>query len=131
VLLALTFGLGAFKLGFTTEGVPGPGLLPLLTSALLLPIGIWLVIRPGAVGASEPFHRAPILALALLAVYAVVLPRAGFVVPTLAFLTVWAMAFHGRSLRSAAAMSVGLTVASVLLFRGLLGVLIPLWPGTP
>lgn len=131
MLLALTFGLGAFKLGFTAEGVPGPGLLPLLTSGLLLPIGIWLVIRPSAVGASEPFRLAPILALALLAVYAIVLPRAGFVVPTLVFLTVWTMAFHGRSLRSAAALGVGLTAASVLLFRGLLGVLIPLWPGTP
>jgi hypothetical protein len=131
VLLALTFGLGAFTLGFRAEGVPGPGLLPLVTSALLLPVGLRLLLRPAVVGASEPFRRAPLLALALLAVYAAVLPHAGFVVPSLLFLTVWAMAFHGRPLASAAVMSVALTAASALLFRGLLGVLIPLWPGRP
>jgi hypothetical protein len=56
-------------------------------------------------------------------------PRAGFVLPSLVFLTVWAMAFHGRSLISAVIMSVALVAGTALLFRGLLGVLLPLWPG--
>ena len=130
VLLALVFGIGAFRLGFTAEGLPGPGLLPLVTSVLLLPVGVWLVLRPRAVGTPEPFRRGPILALAVLALYAVALPRAGFVVSTPVFLVAWTMAFHGRSLAHAAALGVALTLAGVLLFRSLLGVPIPLWPGS-
>lgn len=131
VLLALVFGLGSFKLGFRAEGVPGPGLLPLLTSVLLLPLGVRLFLRPSAVGRVEAPGRAPLLALVLLAAYAVVLPRAGFVLPTLVFLQIWAMAFHGRSFAPALAMSAGLVAGSALLFRALLGVLMPLWPWSP
>lgn len=128
VLLALAFGVGAFKLGFRAEGIPGPGLLPLITSVLLLPLGLGLLISPAPVGEARPFRRPPLLALVLLAVYALLLPRAGFVLPSLAFLTIWAMAFHARPFVGAVLMSAGLTAGTAVLFRVLLGVLLPLWP---
>ena len=66
VLLALTFGFGSFQLGFRHEGVPGPGLLPLLTSVILLPVGVRLLLRPSLLPGAGPVRAAPLLALALL-----------------------------------------------------------------
>jgi hypothetical protein len=128
--LALAFGAGAFRLGFVAEGVPGPGLLPLATSALLLPLALRLLHRPHTLGGSAPLARTPLLALALLALYALALPRAGFVLPTLVLLAVWVRAFHGRSLAASAALSAAVTAGAVALFRAALGVLVPLWPGS-
>ena len=128
--LALAFGVGAFKLGFVAEGVPGPGLLPLATSVLLLPLAARLLIRPDILGPGESLARTPLLALAALGVYAFTLPRAGLVLPTLVLLAVWARGFHGRSIGESVALSVGLTAGAVLLFRYALGVLVPLWPGS-
>ena len=128
--LALAFGAGAFRLGFVAEGVPGPGLLPLATSVLLLPLAVRLLMRPDVLGPGEPLVRTPLLALAALGVYAFTLPRAGLVLPTVALLAVWARWFHGRSIGESVALSVGLTAGAVLLCRYALGVLVPLWPGS-
>jgi hypothetical protein len=130
VALALAFGLGAFTLGFRAEGVPGPGLLPLLASAVLLPIGVRLLVTPGVVGETSPFAAAPLSLLAVLAVHALLLPRLGFVAPTLVVLVVWARVFHGRSLVAALALAVLLTSGVVVLFNALLGIRMPLWPGS-
>ena len=128
VLLALTFGLGSFALGFRHEGVPGPGLLPLLTSALLLPVGVRLLLRPALLPGAAPVRATPLLALALLAVYGAALPWGGFVAPTGVFLAVWVVAFHRRPLAHAIVLALCLSAGAALLFRVLLGVPMPLWP---
>jgi hypothetical protein len=126
--LAVAFGAGAFKLGLTAEGLPGPGLLPLVTSVLLLPLAVRLLVAPHTLGPAQALHRTPLTALAVLAVYALALPRAGFVLPTLILLVAWIRVFHGRSVTSSIAVSVALTAGAVVLFRIALGVLVPLWP---
>jgi hypothetical protein len=126
--LAVAFGGGAFELGLTAEGLPGPGLLPLITSVLLLPLALRLLVAPDTLGPAQALRRTPLAALAVLAVYALALPRAGFVLPTLVLLGVWTRVFHGRSLGSSVGVSVALTAGAVLLFRVALGVLVPLWP---
>jgi putative tricarboxylic transport membrane protein len=129
-LLALVFGLGAFRLGFWQEGVPGPGLLPFITSLALLPIALRLLLRPRSVPEAGPLRAMPLLALAVLAVYGAVVARLGFVGPSLVLLAVWRRAFHGGSWRVAAVTSLALVIGAVLLFRTLLGVPLPLWPGS-
>jgi hypothetical protein len=131
VALALVFGLGAFKLGFRADGVPGPGLLPLLASLALLPIGIRLLVAPRVVGEPSALGIAPLVLLLLFAVQALLMPRLGFVLPTVALLVVWARAFHRRSLVASVVLAVLLTAAAALLFNGLLAVRMPLWPGSP
>lgn len=128
LLLALLFGAGSFQLGFRQEGVPGPGLLPALTSVLLLPIAGRLLLRPSILPGAEPLRAAPLLALAVLAVYGAVLPYGGFVAPTVVFLVLWVVAFHRRPLRRAVVLAVLLSAGAVALFHLLLGVPIPLWP---
>lgn len=127
-LLALVFGVGSFALGFRQEGVPGPGVLPLLTSALLLPIALRLLVRPALLAGAEPLRATPGVALVLLAAYGATLPHAGFALPTLALLAVWAVAFHRRPLVHALGLATLLTAGTVVLFRLLLGVPLPLWP---
>lgn len=129
IALALAFGVGSFKLGFRAEGAPGPGLLPLLASLVLLPMGVRLLLAPGGVGEASPVRAAPLLLLGLLSVHALVLPHAGFVVPTVVLLFVWTTAFHQRRITSAALLSGLLTAGSALLFNTFLGVRMPLWPG--
>jgi hypothetical protein len=128
-LLALAFGLGAFRLGFRHEGVPGPGVLPLAASLLLLPIALRLLLRPALLPAAAPLRASPLAALGLLAVYGLVLPRGGFVLPTVALVVTWVLAFHGRGPAGAAALAALLTAAAAFLFARLLGVPLPLWPG--
>ena len=128
VLLALTFGFGSFQLGFRHEGVPGPGLLPLLTSVILLPVGVRLLLRPSLLPGAGPVRAAPLLALALLAVYGAALPYGGFVAPTFVVLVVWVVAFHRRPLMHAIVLALLLSAGAAALFRPLLGVPMPLWP---
>ena len=127
-LLALVFGVGSFQLGFRQEGVPGPGLLPLVTSLLLLPIAGRLLLRPSDLPGAEPLRATPLVALAVLGIYAVVLPRGGFVGPTVVFLVVWVVAFHRRPLWQAVVLAVLLTAGAVVLFHVVLGVPMPLRP---
>jgi hypothetical protein len=129
IALAIVFGLGAFTLGFRAEGMPGPGLLPVLASVLLLPVGVRLLLTPGMVGESTPFGAGALLVLGLLALHALALPHLGFVVPTLALLVVWARCFHRRRLVPSVVLAVLITAAAALLFTGGLGVRMPLWPG--
>ncbi len=129
-LLALVFGLGAFKLGFWQEGVPGPGLLPFITSVALLPIALRLLFWPRTVPDAGPLRPMPLVALVVLAVYGVLVARLGFIGPSLVLLAVWRRAFHGGSWLAAAVTSVALVIGAVLLFRTLLGVPLPLWPGS-
>jgi hypothetical protein len=128
VLLALIFGVGSFQLGFRHEGVPGPGLLPLLTSVLLLPIAGRLLLRPSLLPSAAPLRAAPLLALAVLGVYGAALPYGGFAVPTFVLLVFWVVAFHRRPLRHAVVLAVLLSAGAVALFHLLLGVPMPLWP---
>lgn len=126
--LALVFGLGSLALGFWAEGVPGPGLLPALSSALLLPLGARLWRQPSQVGSGTPFSRVSLAALVVVVGYALALPFLGIVVPTSGFLVVWARAFYRVPWRRALVLAGGLTALAVGLFEGALGIPLPLWP---
>lgn len=128
VALAVVFGAGAFRLGFRADGVPGPGLLPLVTSILLLPVALRLLAKPAAAGSGEPFRRPSLVALPMLVAYGLLLPSLGFVLPTVVLLTAWGRIFHERPMARALVLAILLVVGAVGLFHRLLAVPIPLWP---
>src|SRR6187431_1804056 len=45
-VLGLVFCIGAFRLGFWTDDGPGPGLLPLVAGALLIPLIVVALREP-------------------------------------------------------------------------------------
>lgn len=128
VLLAIVFAIGSFQLGFQQMGSPGPGLMTLLTSLLLLPLSVWLWLHPEILPQGE-MRSSALIALGTLTLYALALPLAGFVLPTVGFVLLWAVVFYGRSLRSALGLGLALAIGAALLFHRFLGVQLPLWPG--
>lgn len=127
--LALVFGIGGWRLGLWVDGSPGPGLLPFAVAVLMGPM-IALLLREGSAG-DQPFERTPFLAIGLTCAYAVLLPRAGFVLATVLLVTLWVRFLHGQGWVRAALLAAGLTGAGVGLFAGLLKVSMPLLPAWP
>ena len=56
--LVLVFGVGAFKLGFWMDEMPGPGLLPMAAAVLLVPT-IAVMLREPAPAEETPFTLTP------------------------------------------------------------------------
>lgn len=128
-LLAAAFALGSFKLGFWVDGVPGPGVLPLVAAILLL-----LVIAVAWIGGPQDDDEqtyAPVAGVALLVilVYAGAAPYGGMVLATFALIAVWVRYLHAQTWLRAVAVAAGLVAANVLLFGFLLKVQLPLGPG--
>src|SRR5436305_1031475 len=94
--LVLIFGIGAFRLGFWMDEMPGPGLLPLAAALLLIP-AIAIILREPAPADETPFTLTPLLALAVLAVFGLLLPRAGIVLAVIALLIVWVRFFYRQT----------------------------------
>ena len=127
--LALVFGIGAFKIGFWMDEMPGPGLLPMAAAALLVPV-IIVMLREPAPAEETPFTATPLLALAVMGVFGLLLPYAGVVLAVSALLIVWVRFFHRQSWLRAVTCSVCLTAAAVFIFGVLLAVpmqLRPVW----
>lgn len=127
--LALVFGVGGYRLGIWSDATPGPGLLPLAAALLLLPL-IGLMLREGSRD-EEPFKAPPLLAILLTGLYAAVLPRAGFVLPTFLLILAWVRIFHQQRWIPAALLGICLTVMGVGLFSLALKVPMPLLPSWP
>ena len=127
--LALVFGVGGFRLGLWSDNTPGPGLLPLAAALLLLPL-VGLMLRERGPG-EEPFKAAPVSAILLTCIYAAVLPRAGFLLPTFVLVLAWVRIFHEQQWVRASLLSMCLTAAGVGLFGAVLKVPMPLLPSWP
>ncbi|ABD09104.1 hypothetical protein RPB_4418 [Rhodopseudomonas palustris HaA2] len=125
--LALTFGLGAFRLGFWVDDAPGPGVLPLAVSIALLGLLV-LVVRERLPADESRFALAPGLAILTTIVYAIVVPYTGFVIATLVLLTIWIRGFYRQSMLRAVIASAGLTGCGLVIFPLLLKVPMQLGP---
>jgi hypothetical protein len=125
--LAILFGVGAFKLGFWVDDTPGPGLLPLVISLLLLPL-LFVAMREPIPRGETPFRGSPLVAIALTGVYAIALPHAGFVFASVLLLVVWIRLFYGQDWIAAIVCSIALTAVGVVIFNVLLKVPMPLFP---
>ena len=129
-LAALAVGvaaaLGAVHLGVGSLTDPGPGLWPLVVSAVLVIAGAIVAIRPGEGG--EPIGRdawAVVVACLTLFVYTAVIADVGFELPTIALLALWMRLFGGEPWRTTVTVSVGVTVVVYVVFILALGVALP------
>lgn len=145
IVAALVFLQQSLSLGLWMDGMPGPGLLPLLAAVALL--GLMVPVLAGRdgggvfdVGADEapadpsdgdggivPPGR-PLEALAWLAAFALSLKTVGFVVASVALFGLWIVRMHGRRWPVAFAVAVVLVCLGTVVFHTLLGVPMPLGP---
>lgn len=127
-VLALVFGVGAFRLGFWGEDGPGAGLLPLAVSCMLV-LMLLLTLREPLPADETGFTREPVAAIALGLVYAGVLPYAGFILSTVAMLFIWVRLFYRQGRVRSLVCSAGLTLLGLVIFNVLLKVPMQLLPG--
>lgn len=126
-LLALVFGVEAFQLGFWVDDNPGPGVLPLVASVLLLPLSI-LSLRERPSENATGFSGYSFLAIVVLIAYACAVPYGGFVLPTLVLIALWCKIFHRQSWLRSILCSASLTIFGIVIFAYLLQVPIQLLP---
>ena len=137
-------GLAVLALGYLLVGrrypldslaTPGPGVVPLAAGVVLLALAIWQLLsrRPGGAAprsAPEPAdggagRRAPVIMAAVLALYAATLPVLGFLPTSFALVCIAARLMGLDGWWRPAALALGVTVASRLLFGTWLGVPLP------
>ena len=128
-VLALGYLLAGRRYPLDTLATPGPGVVPLAAGVVLLALAIWqLLAAPRS--APEPAdggaeRRAPLIMAAVLALYAAALPVLGFLLTSFALVFVAARLMGLDGWRRPAALALGVTVASRLLFGTWLGVPLP------
>ena len=130
--LALWYGLEALGLeaGYLADPL-GPRAFPLLLSAVLLGLSLFMVFRPAAgVGVGFPAWKGQLAVIASFVVYSELLLPLGFVLATtleVAFVARWLGASWGKG----AAAGFGFSLALYLIFVFGLGIPLPLgqwWP---
>jgi hypothetical protein len=124
----LWFGSG-YEVG--TASSMGPGYFPLLLSSGLLLVGVFLIARGVTTKGSaiEPaFLRPFALVVGAVVVFALLIERAGLAVTAVIVVAMCALASRD-AVRwwEIAALSVGLSAASVVLFVQLLSLQMPVW----
>ena len=128
-VLALGYLLGGRRYPLDTLATPGPGIFPLAAGVALLALAIWQLLAarrsaPDPVdGGAMP--RAPLIMSAALALYAATMPVLGFTLPSLALVFVAARLMGLAGWWRPAALALGVTVASRVLFVTWLGVPLP------
>lgn len=130
-LLALAFAGASWKLGYWAQGMPGPGLLPLATSVLLLPAAVLLLRAPPTEDEVPTLSVRSLAGLALCTACALAMPALGMVIPSVVLATLWMRLWGGRSWIGAALYAAAIVGALVLLFVVALSVPVPLWPSIP
>jgi len=131
-------GLGVLALGYLLAGrrypldtlaTPGPGIFPLAAGLALLALAVWQFVSAGrsapdpADGGGVP--RAPVIMSAVLVLYAAALPVLGFLLTSFALVIVAARLMGLDGWWRPAALALGVTAASRLLFGTWLGVPLP------
>lgn len=126
-VLGLVFLSGSLRLGLWADGGPGPGLLPAVAAAaMLLLIALMLL---GGLEDDGGFKAGPLVAIALCLAFALIAPRVGILLPTLALIFAWVKLLHRQTWARAALLSLALTAGGLGLFVFLLKVPIPLIAG--
>jgi hypothetical protein len=105
---------------------PGPGLWPLIVSAVLVITGAVVAIRPGE--GAEAINRdawSVVVACLSLVAYTAVIDVVGFELPTIVLLAFWLRVLGGEPWRTTVTVSLGVTVAVYAVFILALGVALP------
>ncbi len=128
-LLALGYLLAGRRYPLDTLATPGPGIFPLAAGLALLALAVWQFVSAGrsapdpADGGGVP--RAPVIMSAVLVLYAAALPVLGFLLTSFALVIVAARLMGLDGWWRPAALALGVTAASRLLFGSWLGVPLP------
>ena len=126
VAVGIAVAFGARDLGVGSLTDPGPGLWPLVVSAVLAVTGAVVAVRPG--DDAEAIGRdawTVVVACVTLVAYTAVIRVVGFELPTIALLALWMRLFGGEPWRTTVAVSVGVTVVVYVVFILALGVALP------
>jgi hypothetical protein len=137
VAVGVVFAWGALNYSFGTSARPGPGYFPFGLGILLALLGGFTLFEALTIETEdgEPvgaFAWKPlIVVLFAIALFGVLLPRAGLIIslPLLVIISSWAS--DEFSWKAALINAVVLTVFSYLVFVKGLGLTIPLWPALP
>lgn len=140
-LLFVVIGLGAFviALGYEVGTVrrPGPGVLPILVSALLTLIGIGLAVQVFVSGKLKGIPvlkprletvRALFFVLASLLAFALLVRPVGLFIATAVQVLIVTRAEPGRPLLGSLILALSLAVIAAVIFIYGVGLPIPLWP---
>lgn len=135
---ALIFGLGLaatlyaqsnYQLG--TFRTPGPGLFPTLVSSLLTLVGVGLLLQALLAPVPEnlpQFETRPfVLVMVAVAAFAVIFPYLGYAVAVFALSLIASFADDQMKLTHKLGLAAVVTGIAVLLFRGILGVRLPVF----
>ncbi len=134
---AFLVALGAFafalasNLSVGTAAAMGPGYVPRGLAGIIMVYGVVLGLRAAFTG-RQAFPgiawRPLLLITAAVALFAILLPRAGLALTSLAVVICSGFAAYDVRLRENALLAVALAIFAVLLFVTVLGLPIPVWP---
>ena len=132
IAAAAFFGLGETPSG--TLARMGPGYFPKAAAAALAAIGLVLMIKSALRARDEevlslPMRLMPVLTiLGSGALYAALLPHAGFLPSTALMVFLSTLAHPAFHWKTSLILSVALTAGCALLFVCGMGLIVPLWP---
>jgi putative tricarboxylic transport membrane protein len=129
VLLAIPVGAASLGFGVGSPKSPGAGFWPLLIALLMVGLGVSLILRPtpdAMPAAGESRWGRFGISLGTLAFYVVALEPLGYLLATAVMLHMQLRWVEGRSWRSSALIAILAAGLSLLLFRVLLKVSLPM-----
>jgi hypothetical protein len=117
-------------------GEMGPGYYPAILGGLLAVVGLLIALTGGDAAAEDPLHAMPVgvewrgrlCIIAGVALFILFAEHLGMVAATFSCVFVAAMGDRQARVAGSAVLAGGVTLFGTLLFRGLLGVSLPLWP---
>jgi hypothetical protein len=130
VLVAMAYLVLGRAYSLDTLAALGPGAFPLAVGLVLLTLAVWQFTGAGRTASpgpptAPPRSRAALVMAGVLVVYAVVLPRLGFLAASSALVFVSARLMGLEGWWRPAALAVGVSVAARMLFVVWLGVPLP------
>ena len=139
-LLCVAIGLltlfEANRYSIGSLGDMGPGFYPAVLGLLLVVVGVLIVLAGGGAHIEDALHGFPegaewrgrLCIVAGIALFILLAEPAGLVAATFACVFTAAMGDRKATIAASAALAVAITLFGAVLFRGLLGVSLPLWP---
>ena len=128
-VVAVAYLMAGRRYPLDTLATPGPGIFPLAAGLALLGLALWQFLAarraPPPAGGAGQVTRGPLLMSAALVIYAAALPRLGFLPTSFALVVVAARLMGLEGWWRPAALAVGVTLASRVIFGSWLGVPLP------
>jgi len=126
---AIVLAVAGWSLGPGTSRLPGPGFFPLLISASMGGLGVWLLLHPGREGIpispGTPRWGRFIVALASVFCYAALLVDLGYLLSTFGLLWVQLRWVEGQSRKVSLLTAATAAFVSLVVFRVFLKVPLP------